>query len=140
MTPVNPGRQEGKEATSAWDRRPESVRTKIIAEGDEQRKKSRERHARENMAIIAKQLGTNREFTRKAKFVMSNAPKLYERFCKGELKLPAIYSALKGDRRVGLYVKISRELHERLWEAAIERGMRFSDFLIETLTQIFGEQ
>ncbi|MGH7601104.1 MAG: hypothetical protein ACREOI_32510, partial [bacterium] len=66
-----------------------------------------------------------------------------ERIKKGEGgrgELNRLYNRMKGDQRVGLYIKVPQELRDAIREEALHRGVKMNELVVSILTQIFGER
>src|SRR5687767_2790302 len=91
----------------------------LEAEEQERKRPTRERHAREKMAQVAKDTGVSRELLRKTARVMEVAEQegwadeFQADVMAGKTKsVHRLYDFLKGDTRLPLYVKLSSKVYQ----------------------------
>jgi predicted DNA binding CopG/RHH family protein len=115
---------------------------KQIIEWEEVRiEKTRQRHARETMAVVGKALGVSRESIRKAKITQATFSDAKDLAMTDEYSVDKLYRLAIGDTTVGLYVRIPPELKQAVKDEAAQRGLTLAAFVAMALvTQIYGEE
>lgn len=108
---------------------------------EKERIKTRERHAREKDSIIAASAGVSRETMRKCRVVSYHvAPAVLDDIRTGKRNdFSRLYNQVIGDERVGLFVKISPDLRERMRAESVRRNMTTGQLIEFMYTQIFGD-
>ena len=91
-------------------------------------------------AKVGATMGVSGELVRQAQRLKEalGRDELERRINAGE-SVANMYAELVGDDRVGLFVKVPREIRERARKEAKELGWTTADFVTAALTQIFGE-
>lgn len=104
--------------------------------GDDERERTRQRHARESAAKAAAMYGISRESVRQAKLVNRLAPELGREVRDGRLSVNAAYAAVVGDDRRPLYLKLDRETDDHLCHRAEAEGVSRQE-IVRGLIEIF---
>jgi hypothetical protein len=99
--------------------------------------KSKDRHKKESLAIIASQLAVSAETARKCRVVNRTFSDGEELLMSGRYRVDKLYKLAKGDKRVGLHILINPELREAIKMQARENGISVTELINNILTKIF---
>jgi hypothetical protein len=96
---------------------------------------------RVSIAEAARMFNVSEESVRKAGLIHAyGTDEMVRLIDAGEMSIDAAYKAIRGDQRVGLYVKVHPTTRDLVKQAAAERGLTTSQLIEALVALIFGEE
>lgn len=101
---------------------------------------SRERHARERLAIEGADINVSRELMRRVWRIHEalGEDEAHRRIMECGEKIAPLYAEIQGDTRKAVYVKIPAWVYDAAKAHAKAEGCTLADLITEALTQICG--
>jgi len=102
--------------------------------------KSTDRHARESLAKIGKEVRLSTTSIRKAGVIEKTFTDGEEALMSGKYNINELYKLATGDTRVGLHLLMPKELRETIKTYAKAEGKKVNDMIVETLTKLYWHE